>query len=75
MKNFLLRLQALAFLSGRYIDIYMAVVVVCIIALFILPVPPWLLDSLIAVNLTAATVLLMMSLCHLLKMLWLLLKT
>ncbi len=62
MKNFLLRLQALAFLSGRYIDIYMAAVVVCIIALFILPVPPWLLDSLIAVNLTAATVLLMMSL-------------
>lgn len=62
MKDLLLRLQKIAFTSGRYQDIYLAVLVVCIIGLFIMPVPPWLLDSLIAVNLTAAVILLMMSL-------------
>jgi len=62
MNELLSKLQSFAFGSRRYSDIYIAAVIICIITLFILPVPPWVLDTLIAVNLTIAVVLLMMSL-------------
>ena len=62
MNNFLLQLQGWAFNSRRYGDIYMAAIIICILSLFIIPVPPWVLDSLIAVNLTISVVLVMMAL-------------
>jgi len=62
MDQFLLKLQSWAFESRRYGDIYMAAIIVSVLALFIIPVPFWVLDTLIAVNLTISVVLLMMSL-------------
>lgn len=62
METFLLRLQTFAFASKRYADIYVASIIVCVVALFIVPVPPFLLDTLIALNLGISSVLLFMSL-------------
>jgi type III secretion protein V len=62
MDKFLYRLQTWAFESRRYGDIYMAVIIVCVLGLFIIPVPFWVLDTLIATNLMISVVLLMMSL-------------
>lgn len=62
MENFLLRLQNFAFASKRYGDIYIAVIIVSVIGLMIMPVPPFLLDTLIALNLGISAVLLFMSL-------------
>jgi len=45
----------------KYYDIIMAVVVVMILSMMILPVPPWLLDVLLAVNLSISMLLLMLS--------------
>lgn len=47
--------------SSRYYDVFMAVVVVLILSLMIMPVPPWLLDVLLAVNLAVSMLLLMLS--------------
>lgn len=62
MDKFLYKLQSWAFESRRYGDIYMAVIIVCVLGLFIIPVPFWVLDTLIATNLMISVVLLMMSL-------------
>jgi type III secretion protein V len=62
MDKFLYKLQTWAFESRRYGDIYMAVIIVCVLGLFIIPVPFWVLDTLIATNLMISVVLLMMSL-------------
>lgn len=45
----------------KYYDVIMAVVVVLILSMMILPVPPWLLDILLAVNLSVSMLLLMLS--------------
>lgn len=45
----------------KYYDVIMAVIVVLILSLMILPVPPWLLDILLAVNLSISMLLLMLS--------------
>jgi type III secretion protein V len=47
---------------SRFSDIFLALLVVMIISLMIIPIPTAVLDALIAVNLTLATVLLMMAL-------------
>lgn len=47
--------------GSKYYDIIMAVIVVLILSLMILPVPPWLLDILLAVNLSISMLLLMLS--------------
>jgi len=62
METFLMRLQNFAFASKRYGDIYIAAIIVSVVALMIVPVPPFLLDTLIAVNLGISAVLLFMSL-------------
>jgi len=62
MENFLMRLQNFAFASKRYGDIYIAVIIVSVVGLMIMPVPPFLLDTLIALNLGISAVLLFMSL-------------
>jgi type III secretion protein V len=62
MEAFLLRLQNFAFASRRYGDIYIATIIVCVIALMIVPIPAFVLDTLIAVNLSISCVLLFMSL-------------
>lgn len=62
MDKFLYKLQGWAFESRRYGDIYMAVIIICVLGLFIIPVPFWVLDTLIATNLMISVVLLMMSL-------------
>jgi type III secretion protein V len=62
MEAFLLRLQNFAFASRRYGDIYIATIIVCVVALMIVPIPPFVLDTLIAVNLGISCVLLFMSL-------------
>jgi type III secretion protein V len=62
MEAFLLRLQGFAFASKRYGDIYLAAIIVSVVGLMIVPVPPFLLDTLIAVNLGISAVLLFMSL-------------
>jgi len=62
MEAFLLRLQNFAFASKRYGDIYIATIIVCVIALMIVPIPAFVLDTLIAVNLGISCVLLFMSL-------------
>lgn len=54
-------LQTLLAKVSRYYDVLMAVVVVLILSLMILPVPPWLLDVLLAVNLAVSMLLLMLS--------------
>ncbi len=46
----------------RYNDIALALLVVMIIALMVIPIEPWLLDTLLAVNLALSVCLLMMSL-------------
>ena len=61
MESFLLRLQNFAFASKRYGDIYIATIIVCVIALMIVPIPAFVLDTLIAVNLGISCVLLFMS--------------
>ena len=62
MEAFLMRLQNFAFASRRYGDIYIATIIVCVIALMIVPIPAFVLDTLIAVNLGISCVLLFMSL-------------
>ena len=62
MESFLMRLQNFAFASKRYGDIYIATIIVCVIALMIVPIPAFVLDTLIAVNLGISCVLLFMSL-------------
>ncbi len=62
METFLMRLQNFAFASKRYGDIYIAAIIVSVVGLMIVPVPPFLLDTLIAVNLGISAVLLFMSL-------------
>lgn len=62
MKTILLRLQNVVFGSRRYGDIYIAFAIICILTLLVLPVPPAVLDTLIAVNLTVGIVLIMMGL-------------
>jgi len=62
MEQILYRLQNFAFASKRYGDIYIACIIVCIVALMIIPVPPFVLDTLIAFNLGLSAVLLFMSL-------------
>jgi len=62
MEAFLMRLQNFAFASRRYGDIYIATIIVCVIALMIVPIPPFVLDTLIALNLGISCVLLFMSL-------------
>jgi type III secretion protein V len=62
MEAFLMRLQNFAFASRRYGDIYIATIIVCVIALMIVPIPAFVLDTLIAVNLSISCVLLFMSL-------------
>lgn len=62
METFLLRLQKFAFASKRYGDIYIATIIVCVISLMIVPIPAFVLDTLIAVNLAISCVLLFMSL-------------
>jgi type III secretion protein V len=62
MEAFLLRLQNFAFASKRYGDIYIAAIIVSVVALMIVPVPAFLLDTLIALNLGISAVLLFMSL-------------
>lgn len=47
---------------SRFGDLVLALLVVCIIGLLIVPLPTWMMDSLIAVNLTISTVMLMLSL-------------
>lgn len=47
--------------ATRFNDIALALLVVMIIVLMIVPIPPWLLDTLLAVNLTIGISLLMMS--------------
>lgn len=47
--------------GSKYYDVIMAVIVVLILSLMILPVPPWLLDILLAVNLSISMLLLMLS--------------
>ncbi len=47
--------------ATRFSDIALALLVVMVIVLMIVPIPPWLLDSLLAVNLTIGITLLMMS--------------
>ncbi len=48
--------------ANRHSDIYLALLVVMVISLIIIPIPIWLLDGLIAVNLTTAITLLMVTL-------------
>ena len=48
--------------SNRYSDIFLAIAVVLIIGLMIMPVPPELLDALLATNLAVSTTLLMIAL-------------
>jgi type III secretion protein V len=62
MEAFLMRLQNFAFASRRYGDIYIATIIVCVIALMIVPIPAFVLDTLIALNLGISCVLLFMSL-------------
>ena len=47
---------------SRFNDVFLAVLVVAVIALMIMPVPPGVLDTLLALNLTISVVLLMMAL-------------
>ncbi len=47
--------------TSRYSDIYLAILVVFIVSLIIIPVPLWLLDFLIGLNLTIAITLLMLA--------------
>ena len=62
MEQILLKLQGFAFASKRYGDIYIAAIIVSVVGLMIMPVPAFLLDTLIAVNLGISCVLLFMSL-------------
>jgi type III secretion protein V len=62
MEQALLKLQSFAFASKRYGDIYIAAIIVSVVGLMIMPVPAFLLDTLIAVNLGISCVLLFMSL-------------
>ena len=62
MEQILLKLQNFAFASKRYGDIYIAAIIVSVVGLMIMPVPAFLLDTLIAVNLGISCVLLFMSL-------------
>ena len=55
-------IQGYVYKITRYSDIALAVLVVMIISLMIIPIEPWLLDTLLTVNLTLAIVLLMMAL-------------
>ena len=48
--------------ATRYNDIFLALLIVMIITLMVIPIEPWLLDTLLAVNLTLAVSLLMISL-------------
>ncbi|CAM2065500.1 type III secretion system export apparatus subunit SctV [Sulfidibacter corallicola] len=56
------KIQNLLLQSTKYTDIILAVLIICIIALMILPLPPFLVDALIAANLSIAVTLLMLSL-------------
>ncbi|OHE78432.1 MAG: EscV/YscV/HrcV family type III secretion system export apparatus protein [Verrucomicrobia bacterium RIFCSPHIGHO2_12_FULL_41_10] len=62
MNEFLEQFQGWITRTRRFGDLYVAFLIIAIIALFILPVPPWVLDSLISLNLTISIVLLMMAL-------------
>ena len=46
----------------RYSDIFLALLVIVIIGIMIVPVPPWVLDLLLATNITLAITILMISL-------------
>ncbi len=48
--------------SGKYADVYLAVALVAIVAAMIVPLPPWLLDALLALNLGLAGTLLVAAL-------------
>jgi len=62
MNEFLNRLQIGILKGTRYNDLLLAVLVMAVIALMIMPVPPFVLDILIGMNLTISVVLLMISL-------------
>ncbi len=62
MNEFLEQFQSWITRTRRFGDLYVAFLIIAIIALFILPVPPWVLDSLISLNLMISIVLLMMAL-------------
>src|SRR5256885_6120606 len=47
---------------SRQTDVWLALLVVAVIALMVLPLPPFMLDTLIALNLTASVTLLMVAL-------------
>ncbi|CAM2005093.1 type III secretion system export apparatus subunit SctV [Acanthopleuribacter pedis] len=56
------KLQSIILKATRYNDIVLAVLIIAIISLMILPLPPFLVDALIACNLAIAVALLMLSL-------------
>jgi len=62
MNSLFQKIQDIANKSSRYNDIALAFLVVMIITLMVIPIEPWLLDTLLAVNLTLAISLLMLSL-------------
>jgi type III secretion protein V len=61
MKIFLQRVQRLLAAASQHTDLVIAVMIVAIIFMMILPLPLWLVDSLIAANMTLAAVLLMVA--------------
>jgi type III secretion protein V len=56
------KLQSMIANTNKYSDILLAVLVVMIIALMIMPIPAFVLDALLAVNMTISIVMLMMAL-------------
>lgn len=61
MKDLIIRLQTRLLGMTRYSDVLLAVLVVLILSLMILPIPPWVLDLLLATNLSLSILLLVLS--------------
>ena len=61
MQSLLARIQRLALLASSRNDVVLAVMLVSIIFMMILPLPTWLVDALIATNMTISAILLMVA--------------
>lgn len=61
MQSLLARIQRLAILASSRNDVVLAVMLVSIIFMMILPLPTWLVDALIATNMTISAILLMVA--------------
>jgi len=63
MKELLTKIHSLTLGNNQrsYSDIYIAAIIICIVLLLVVPVPAWLLDTLITLNLMLSVILLMMA--------------